>query len=46
MKIMDFSSCPLSKRNLEYGGRAGEKKGILFEGSNWILKFPKKTGCL
>ena len=44
MKIIDFSSCPLSARNLEYGGRAGEKKGILFEGSNWILKFPKSTG--
>ena len=43
MKIIDFSSCPLSARNLEYGGRAGEKKGVVFEGSNWILKFPKNT---
>ena len=44
MKIIDFSSCPLSPKNLEYGGRAGEKRGILFEGANWILKFSKSTG--
>ena len=44
MKIIDFSSCPLSPKNLEYGGRAGEKRGILLEGANWILKFPKSTG--
>lgn len=43
MSIIDFSFCPLSSRNLEYGGRAGEKKGIVFEGANWILKFPKNT---
>ena len=43
MKIVDFSTCPLSPRNLEYGGRAGEKKGIIYEGANWILKFPKTT---
>lgn len=43
MKIVDFSACPLSPRNLEYGGRAGEKKGIVYKGANWILKFPKNT---
>ena len=26
MKLIDFSNCPLSDRNLEYAGRAGEKK--------------------
>ena len=25
MKLIDFSNCPLSDRNLEYAGRAGEK---------------------
>ena len=25
MKIIDFSKCELSNRNLEYTGRAGEK---------------------
>ncbi len=42
-KLIDFSSCPLSKRNLQYGGRAGEKRGIIYNGEPWILKFPKNT---
>ncbi len=43
MKIIDFTNCPLSDRNLEYGGRAGEKRGIVFDGGYWFLKFPKNT---
>ena len=43
IKIVDFSKCELSSRNLEYGGRAGEKKGIIFENAFWFLKFPKTT---
>ena len=46
MKLIDFTTSPLSSRNLEYGGRAGEKKGIVFEGSDWILKFPKNTNAM
>ena len=42
-EIIDFSNCELSSRNLEYGGRAGEKKGIIFENDFWFLKFPKTT---
>jgi len=42
-KIIDFTNCELSTRNLEYGGRAGEKKGILYNGEFWFLKFPKST---
>ena len=42
-QIIDFSSYPLSSRNLEYGGRAGEKKGIIFNNDFWFLKFPKNT---
>ena len=42
-KIIDFSNCELSPRNLEYGGRAGEKKGIIYKNSFWFLKFPKNT---
>ena len=30
-KIIDFSNCELSPRNLEYGGRAGEKKEIVYK---------------
>lgn len=29
-KMIDFSDAKLSFLNLEYGGRAGEKKGIIF----------------
>lgn len=41
--IIDFTNCELSPRNLEYGGRAGEKKGIIYKNSYWFLKFPKNT---
>lgn len=27
-KIIDFSNCEISPRNLEYGGRAGENNTI------------------
>lgn len=43
IKIVDFSNCKLSPRNLEYGGRAGEKKGIIYNDGYWFLKYPKTT---
>ena len=43
IEMMDFTNCELSPRNLEYGGRAGEKKGIIYNGDFWFLKFPKNT---
>lgn len=43
IELIDFSACPLSERNLQYGGRAGEKRGIVYKGEPWILKFPKNT---
>ena len=43
IQLIDFSNCELSSRNLEYGGRAGEKRGIKYKGENWFLKFPKNT---
>lgn len=43
IKIVDFTSCPLSSRNLEYGGRAGEKKGIMYNDEFWFLKYPKNA---
>lgn len=42
-KIIDFTNCKLSSRNLEYAGRAGEKRGIVYNGEFWFLKFPKNT---
>ena len=41
--IVDFSDCELSDRNLQYAGRAGEKRGIIYKGEHWFLKFPKNT---
>lgn len=46
IKIIDFTDCKLSSRNLEYGGRAGEKRGIIFNDQFWFLKFPKNTSNL
>ncbi len=43
IELIDFTNYPLSSRNLEYGGRAGEKKGIIFNNTFWFLKFPKNT---
>ena len=43
IEIIDFTNCELSSKNLEYGGRAGEKKGIIYNNGFWFLKFPKNT---
>lgn len=43
MNIIDFTNCELSDRNLEYAGRAGEKRGIIYNNEYWFLKFPKNT---
>lgn len=43
IELIDFSKCALSSRNLQYGGRAGEKRGIIYNNEFWFLKFPKNT---
>ena len=43
IEIVDFTNCKLSNRNLEYAGRAGEKRGIIYKNELWFLKFPKNT---
>lgn len=43
IEIVDFTNCKLSNRNLEYAGRAGEKRGIIYNNELWFLKFPKNT---
>lgn len=42
-KIIDFSKCETNERNGTYGGFAGDKEGIVYEGENWIIKYPKST---
>lgn len=39
--IVDLRDCPAS--GLFYGGRAGQKEGILIEGAPWIAKYPRTT---
>lgn len=39
MDIIDLTSCPTS--GLFYGGRAGQKTGILIGGEPWIAKYPR-----
>lgn len=43
IEIIDFTNCKLSSRDLQYGGRAGEKRGIVYNNKYWFLKFPKTT---
>ena len=44
MKIKDFNNC--TENMLTYGGHAGAKLGIIIDGENWFLKFPKSTRTL
>lgn len=39
--ILDLRECP--KSGLFYGGRAGQKEGILLDGEPWIAKYPRTT---
>ena len=41
MEIVNLDNCPES--GLFYGGRAGQKVGILIEGEPWIAKYPRST---
>lgn len=41
--MVDFSECNYSTRHGRYGGQAGDKDGIIYQGENWIVKYPKST---
>ena len=41
MYLIDFNEC--QENNKAYGGMAGSKLGIIYQGEDWILKFPKST---
>lgn len=43
MKIIDMDDCQESKRHARYLGNAGDKDGIIYNGENWIVKYPKST---
>ena len=40
MKIYDFNE--LETNTLVYGGHSGQKLGVVINGENWLLKFPKR----
>ncbi len=41
MYLIDFNEC--KENHKAYGGMAGSKLGIIYQGDDWILKFPKST---
>lgn len=46
MIIHDLSKCELSYKNASYGGMAGSKEGIIFEGQEWMIKYPQNLSGL
>lgn len=43
IKIVNLEKCEYSIRHGRYGGNAGDKDGIVYNGENWIVKYPKST---
>lgn len=41
IEIKNFELCQESNKG--YGGHSGSKKGILMDGTRWLLKYPKST---
>ena len=41
IKIENYDICEIS--GITYGGYSGSKKGIIFGGERWFLKYPKST---
>ena len=41
MIVEDFNE--LKTNTLVYGGKSGQKLGVIINGDNWFLKFPKST---
>lgn len=46
LQIENLNDCKYSECHGEYGGQAGEKDGIIFNGENWIVKYPKSTASM
>ena len=41
IKIYDLNDYELSYKNASYGGMAGDKDGIVIDGAEWMVKYPK-----
>lgn len=46
MKIHDLNYCHFSYKNGSYGGLAGMKDGIIYDGELWLVKYPKNIKSL
>jgi len=46
IEIINLNNCPLSWKNGTYGGVAGNKEGILYDGEFWLVKYPKNIKSL
>lgn len=46
IKIYNLNDCELSFKNASYGGMAGNKDGIIFQGEEWLVKYPKNLSDL
>lgn len=43
MELHNYENCPFSYKDGQYGGAAGDKSGIIVDGENWLVKYPKST---
>ena len=43
IEMIDFTNLRLSTRDMHYGGRAGVKRGVIYNGDFWFVKFPKNA---
>lgn len=41
VNIVNLDGCKLSRKNGMYGGAAGNKDGIIYNGDSWLIKYPK-----
>lgn len=45
-EVINLDDCCLSRKNGMYGGAAGSKEGIIYNGEYWMIKYPKNIAGL
>lgn len=43
MKILNVDQCVYSEKHGMYGGASGDKDGLVINGENWLVKYPKNA---
>lgn len=46
MKILNVDNVPYSEKNGTYGGASGFKDGLIIDGQDWLVKYPKNASYL